>query len=249
MDQSKRKVIETLLQMNMDHKMHERFYTRRDFEWAAQIRFQADSLQTLAESLARVSLEELEKGGAGTLPTAEEKPVLTIGQLDKINSRETVTYNAILFYGHGGEPVELYGTRETLKNMELTLRATAKMLFGYMENHFSTENSVLLEPKAEWLEAAIWQSRLSTNLFCIATYYRMAAEMLVVARDTLEKADLAGAALLSEDKRRESVLLLYSTSAFLHEAAKFMGMAGTELGCDEDHWRCLQKVLENILSD
>jgi hypothetical protein len=233
--------------MTLDHKMHERFYTRKEFELAAQVRFQADRLQTLAESLARVSQEALMKAGADTAPTIEKKPALTVTQLEILNNRSTVPYIAILFYGHGGEPAEIQEIRGTLKAIEMSLRSTSEMLFGYMEKHFAGEHSLLIRPKEEWLEAAIWRSRLTTSLYCVAGYFRMAAEMIAVAFTVLNKAKLAGAALLSEENRRETVLLLNATSTFLHDAARYLGLAGIELGCDEDRWRRLEVALKAIL--
>lgn len=242
-----RKVLETLLQMALDHIMHERFYTKRDFLWAAEIRTAADQLRTLSEWLAVIPQADLREAGKNTLPTIEEKPVLTIGQLELLNNRNVIPYTAILFYGHGGEPAELSDLRNSLESKEKTLRSLAQMLLGYMEKHFSADTSILIEPQAAWLEAALWRSRVTSGLYCIAGYYRLAAEMIKNALEALGKADLQGLSLLAEEERNNAVLLLNASQHFLLEAARLMGMAGVELGCNEDRWQRLQIALEQIL--
>jgi len=240
-------VLETLLQMTLDHIKHERYYTKRDFFWAAELRTIGDQLRTMGESLAEISQAALQSTEQDTMPTVEETPALTVSQLELLNNRHAVPYTALLFYGHGGEPAELAELKTVLRVKEQALNSLSRILLGYMEKHLSADGSVLIEPQEAWLEAALWRTRVTAALYCIAAYYRLAAEMIKNALYTLEKADLRGSSLLAEDNRKNAVLLLYSTHHFLLEAASFIGLAGVELGCNEDRWQHLQKALEQIL--
>lgn len=143
--------------------------------------------------------------------------------------------------------MDLNEIRITLKSMETILREVAGMLRGYVENHFTPESRPLVVPKADWLDTAVWQSRTTTSLFCISAYYRMAAEMIGLALTTLNKSDWTGTAVLSGEKDANSVMLLNIASIFLHDAEKFMGLAGIELSCKEDCWRRLHKAMHTTI--
>ncbi len=241
-------LLRTLLQMSRDHKMHERYYTVRDFTWAADLRRQGNRLATVAERLEKVSQQEIAAAAAGTRPTLEKDAPLTIEQMEMINLRDAVPYMAILWYGHGGEPPEFMEIKGELTGKMWALRGVADMLFGYMGKHFEGNEAALVKPDERMLEGSLWRMRLTAGLYRVATYYRLAAESVAMALKTLEKAPLAGKDFVDADKRRRAVLMLKWTVAFLNDAATHMGMAGTQLGKDEERWQHTEISLASILT-
>jgi len=239
-------LLKTLLQMTLDHKMHERFYAVRDFEWAAELRRQGNRLATVAERLEKISQKELE-AAAGTKSVLEQDAPLSIGQMELINHRDVVPYMAILWYAHGAEPPEFMEIRGELTGKMWALRGVADMLFGYMSKHFEGDEAALIRPDERFLEGSLWRTRITVGLYRVATYYRMAGECVVLALKTLEKTPLGGKDLIEADKRAAAVLMLKSTKAFLNDAATFMGMAGTELGKEEERWQHTEASLASIL--
>jgi len=240
--------LKTLLQITKDHKMHERFYTNRDFRWAADLRYQANRLQTVAESLAGVSQKDLDCP-QHTLSTVEKNGGISIEQLELLNDRSSIPYMAILFYGHGREPAEIKEIKNSLYGMQEILKETSEMLFKYMANHFEDDPEQLIRANKNFLDACLWRTRLTTGLYCVATYYKMAGEVINLALLTLDKASLTGVELIKEEKRKETVELLMMVTTLLNDAALFMGLAGTELGRDEERWRRLEGALVNILGE
>lgn len=239
-------LLKTLLQMSQDHKMHERYYTVRDFTWAADLRAQGNRLATVAERLQKISQEEMAAASAGTRPTLEKDAPLSIEQMEMINHRDAVPYMAILWYGHGGEPPEFMEIKGELAGKMRALRGVADMLIGYMTKHFEGNEAALIRPDERILEGLLWRTRLTAGLYRVATYYRLAAESVAMALNVLESASLAGKDLVEEDNRARAVLVLKWTTAFLNEAATYMGMAGTELGKDEERWQHTEASLASI---
>lgn len=240
-------MLKTLLQMSQDHKMHERYYTVRDFTWTADLRMQANRLATVAEKLERISQEEMEAAAAGTRSTLEKDAPLSIEQMEMINHRDVVPYMAILWYGHGGEPPEFMEIKEELTGRMGALHGVADMLFGYMKKHFEGDEPALIRPDERVLEGSLWRTRLTAGLYRVATYYKLAAESIAMALKTLKNAPLAGRDFVDADKRAQAVLMLKWTKAFLNDAATHMGMAGTELGKDEERWQHTEASLGSIL--
>ncbi len=240
-------MMKTLLQMAQDHKMHERYYTVRDLKSASELRFTAMRLQTVAERLAKVTQKEIDAWAAGTKSTMEENAPLSIGQMEIINYRDTVPYTAILWYGHGGEPIEIKEIRAQLAGSMVGLRNTGDMLIGYMNKHFGGEEAKIARPDRRYLDASLWRTRLTVGLYTVATYYKLAGELIGMALKTFDKAPLAGRDLIKEDKRTEAVLMLDTTAKLLNEAARFQGMAGTELGDDEERWQQVETALYSVL--
>jgi hypothetical protein len=240
-------MLKTLLQMSQDHKMHERYYTVRDFTWTADVRMQGNRLATVAERLEKISQEEMVAAAAGIRSTLENDAPLSIEQMEMINHRDVVPYMAILWYGHGGEPPEFMEIKGELTGRMRALRGVADMLFGYMKKHFEGDEAALIRPGERILEGSLWRTRLTVGLYKVATYYRLAAESIAMALKTLENAPLAGTDFVDADKRARAVLMLKSTVAFLNDAATYMGMAGTELGKDEERWQHTEASLASIL--
>ena len=238
----------TLLQMTQDHKMHERYYTVRDLRWAAELRSASMRLQTVSERLARISQKEMDEKAKGIRPTLEENAPLTIGQMKLINHRDVVPYIAILWYGNGKEPPEFYEMKRQLKGMMFELRGTADMLYGYMNKHLASDESSMITPNRNALDALLWRTRLTVGLFTVATYYKQAGETIAQALKTFEQAPVAGKDLVDKSNRTRSVVMLATTANLLNEAARYMGMAGTELGNDEERWQKAEGALNAILS-
>jgi hypothetical protein len=238
-------LLETLLQMTLDHKMHERFYTARDFQWAADLRRQANKLATVAERLASISQDALEAAG-GTRSVLETDAPLTIGQMEMINHRDVVPYMAILWYGHGGVPPEFLEIKGELTGRMWAMHGTAKMLFEYMNKHFEGNEAALIIPDSRFLEGSLWRTRITAGLYKVATYYRLAAESMAMALKSLEAAPLEGKTLLQADKRKQTVEMLKAAQLHLNEAATHLGVAATELGKDEERWQHGQSALRAI---
>ena len=240
-------MLRTLLQMSRDHKMHERYYTVRDFTWAADLRMQANKLATVAERLEKITQENMAAAASGARSTLEQDAPLSIEQMEMINHREVVPYMAILWYGHGGEPPEFLEIKGELAGKMWALRGVSDMLFGYMNKHFEGNEAALLTPDERILEGSLWRTRLTVGLYRVATCYKLAGESVAMALKTLENAPIAGKDLTEADKRAGAVLMLKWTAAFLNEAAAYMGMAGTELGKDEERWQHTEASLAAIL--
>jgi len=241
-------LLETLLQMTLDHKMHERFYTARDFQWAADLRRQANRLATVAERLESITQEALDSAG-GTKSVLEAEAPLSIEQMAMINHRDVVPYMAILWYGHGGEPPEFMEIRGELTGRMWAMRATSTMLLEYMNKHFEGNEAALIIPDSRFLEGSVWRMRVSTGLYKVATYYRLTAESMAMALKSLDAAPLEGKALLDADKRGAAVEMMKAAQRHLNEAATHLGVAATELGKDEERWQHSQSVLRGILGE
>jgi len=239
-------LLETLLQMSLDHKMHERFYTARDFQWAADLRRQANRLATVAERLESITQDALEAAG-GTKSVLETEAPLSIEQMAMINHRDVVPYMAILWYGHGGEPPEFKEITGELTGRMWAMRETSKMLLEYMNKHFEGNEAALIIPDSRYLEGSLWRTRVTTGLYKVATYYRLAAESMAMALKSLDAAPLEGKALLNSDKRRAAVEMMKAAQMHLNEAATHLGIAATELGKDEERWQHGQSALRGIL--
>jgi hypothetical protein len=241
-------LLETLLQMILDHKMHERFYTARDFQWAAELRRQANRLATVAERLGAISQDALDAEG-GTKSVLEKDAPLSIRQMEMINYRDVVPYMAILWYGHGGEPPEFKEITGELTGRMWALRETSKMLLEYMNKHFEGDEAALILPDSRFLEGSLWRTRITTGLYKVATYYRLAAESMAMALKSLEAAPLEGKALLDANKRTAAAEMLNAAQAHLNEAATHLGTAATELGKDEERWQHGQSALRAIMDE
>jgi len=243
-----RALLETLLQMTIDHKMHERFYTARDFQWAADLRRQANRLATVAERLESITQEALDAAG-GTKSVLETEAPLSIEQMAMINHRDVVPYMAILWYGHGGQPPEFMEITGELTGKMWAMRATSQMLLEYMNKHFEGNEAALIIPDSRFLEGSLWRTRVSTGLYKVATYYRLAAESMAMALKSIEVAPLEGKALLDASKRRVAVEMMKAAQRHLNEAATHLGIAATELGKDEERWQHSQSALGAILGE
>jgi len=241
-------LLKTLLQMAQDHKMHERYYTVRDFEWAASFRRQGNRLATVAERLEKISQQQLE-AAAGTKSVLEQDAPLSIEQMEMINYRDVVPHIAILWYGHGGEPPEFKEIKGDLTGKMWALRETSDMLLSYMGKHFEGDEAALIRPDERFLEGSLWRTRLTAGLYRVATYYRMGAECVSLALKTLDKTPLGGKDLIEAHTRAAAVFMLKSTIAFLNDAATYMGMAGTELSKDEERWQHTEASLAAILGN
>jgi hypothetical protein len=241
-------LIETLLQMTLDHKMHERFYTARDFQWAADLRRQANRLATVAERLESITQEALDAAGE-TKSVLEAGAPLSIEQMAMINHRDVVPYMAILWYGHGGEPPEFKEIAGELTGRMWALRETSKMLLEYMNKHFEGNEAALILPDSRFLEESLWRTRVTTGLYKVATYYRLAAESMAMALKSIEAAPLEGKALLDAGRRRAAVEMMKAAQKHLNEAATHLGVAATELGKDEERWQHSQFALNEILEE
>ncbi len=241
-------LLETLLQMILDHKMHERFYTARDFQWAADLRRQANRLATVAERLASIPQDALEAAG-GTKSVLEADAPLSIRQMEMINYRDVVPYMAILWYGHGGEPPEFKEITGELTGRMWAMRETSKMLLEYMNKHFEGNEAALLLPDSRFLEGSLWRTRVTTGLYKVATYYRLSAESMAMALKSLEAAPLEGTTILDADKRMAAVEMLKAAQAHLNEAATHLGTAATELGKDEERWQHSQSAFRAITGE
>lgn len=239
-------LLETLWQMTLDHKMHERFYAARDFQWAADLRRQANRLATVAERLESIRQEELEAAG-GTKSTLELDAPLSLGQMEMINYRDVVPYMAILWYGHGGEPPEFKEIAGELTGKMWAMRETSKMLLGYMDKHFKGNEGALIIPDPRFLEGSLWRTRITTGLYKVATYYRLAAESMAMALKSLEAAPLEGKSLLNANERTAAVEMLKAAQLQLNEAATHLGIAATELGRDEERWQHSQSAFKAII--
>jgi hypothetical protein len=240
-------LLETLLQMTLDHKMHERFYTARDFQWAADLRRQANRLATVAERLESITQEALD-GAGGTKSVLEAEAPLSIGPMEMINHRDVVPYIAILWYGHGGQPPEFMEITGELTGRMWALRATSQMLLEYMNKHFEGNEAALIIPDTRFLEGSLWRTRVTTGLYKVATYYRLAAESVAMALKSLDAAPLEGKAFLDATKRRTAVDMMKACQKHLNDAATHLGVAATELGKDEERWQHSQSALSVILS-
>ncbi len=241
-------LLETLLQMTLDHKMHERFYAARDFQGAADLRRQANMLATVAERLESINQDALEAAG-GTKSVLETDAPLSIKQMEMINHRDVVPFTAILWYGHGGAPPEFLGITGELTGKMWAMRATSKMLLEYMNKHFEGNEAALIIPDSRFLEGSLWRTRVTTGLYKVATYYRLAAENMAMTLKSLEAAPLEGKALLDADKRKAAVAMLKSAQLHLNEAATHLGIAATELGKDEERWQHGLSALRAITSE
>ncbi len=239
-------LMETLLQMTLDHKMHERFYTVRDFQWAADLRRQANRFATIAERLESITQEALDEAG-GTKSVVEAEAPLSIEQMEMINHRDVVPYMAILWYGHGGQPPEFMEITGELTGKMWALRATSQMLLEYMNKHFEGNEAALIIADIRFLEGSLWRTRVTTGLYKVATYYRLAGESVAMALKSLEAAPLEGKSLLDADKRRAAVVMMKAGQRHLNEAATHLGVAATELGKDEERWQHSQSALSAIL--
>lgn len=242
-------LFETLRQMTLDHKMHERFYTVRDFQWAADLRRQANRLATVAERLESISQDALGAAAGGTKSVLETDAPLSIEQMEMINYRDVVPHIAILWYGHGGEPPEFKEITGELTGRMWALRETSKMLIEYMNKHFEGNEAALIVPDRRFLDGSLWRTRTTTGLYKIATCYRLAAESMAMALKSLEAAPLEGKALLDADRRTAAVEMLKAAQLHLNEAATHLGIAATELGKDEERWRNSQSALRAILHE
>ncbi len=236
----------TLLQMTLDHKMHERFYAARDFQWAADLRRQANRLATVAERLEQITQDALDAAG-GTKSVLEADAPLSIEQMEMINYRDIVPYMAVLWYGHGGEPPEFKEIAGELTGRMWAMRETSRMLLGYMNKHFEGNETALIIPDSRFLEGSLWRTRITAGLYKVATYYRLAAESIAMALKSLEAAPLEGKVLLEADKRTAAIGMLKAAQMHLNEAAAHLGIAGTELGKDEERWQHSQSALEAII--
>jgi hypothetical protein len=243
-----RELLETLLQMTLDHKMHERFYTARDFQWAADLRKQANRLATVAERIDSIPQEALDAAG-GTKSVLETEAPLSIEQMAMINHRDVVPYMSILWYGHGGKPPEFDEMIGELTGRMWAMRATSKMLLEYMNKHFQGDEAALIIPDSRFLEGSLWRTRITTGLYKVATYYRLTAESIAMALKSLEAAPLEGKALLHADERRAAVEMMRAAQLHLNEAATHLGIAATELGKDEERWQHSQSALKAILAE
>ncbi len=241
-------LLETLLQMTLDHKMHERFYAARDFQWAADLRRQANRLATVGERLESIKQDSLDAAG-GTRSVLEKDAPLSIAQMEMINHREVVPYIAILWYGHGGVPPEFLEIKGELTGRMWAMRATSNMLLEYMNKHFEGNEAALIIPESRFLEGSLWRTRVTTGLYKVATYYRLTSESMAMALKSLEAAPLEGKALLDEGKRRAAVVMLKAAQWHLNEAATHLGMAATELGKDEERWQHGQAALTAIMGE
>ncbi|MEW6664497.1 MAG: hypothetical protein AB1512_04670 [Thermodesulfobacteriota bacterium] len=241
-------LLETLLQMTLDHKMHERFYTARDFQWAADLRRQANRLATVAERLEAISQDALEAAG-GTKSVLETDAPLSIGQMEMINYRDVVPYMAVLWYGHGGMPPEFMEITGELTGRMWAMRGTSQMLLQYMNKHFEGNEAALILPDSRFLEGSLWRIRITTGLYRVATYYRLAAESVAMALKSIEAAPLEGKAFLDADKRKAAVAMLKAGQMHLNEAAAHLGTAATELGKDEERWQHSQSALTAIIGE
>jgi hypothetical protein len=239
-------LLETLLQMALDHRMHERFYTARDFQWAADLRRHANRLATVAERLESISQQALNAAG-GVKSTLEADAPLSISQMEMINYRDVVPFMAILWYGHGGEPPEFKEITGELTGRMWAMRETSKMLLEYMNKHFEGNEAALIVSDSRFLEGSLWRMRITTGLYKVATYYRLAAENMAMALKSLESAPLEGKGLLEAGNRTSAVAMLKSAQAHLNEAATHLGVAATELGKDEERWQRSQAALEAII--
>ncbi len=241
-------LLDTLLQMTLDHKMHERFYTARDFQWAADLRRQANRFATVAERLGSISQDALD-GAAGTKSVLETDAPLSLEQMEMINYRDIVPYMAILWYGHGGEPPEFKEITGELTGRMWAMRETSKMLLEYMNKHFEGNEGAFILPDARFLEGSLWRMRITTGLYKVATYYRLAAESMALGLKSLEAAPLEGRALIHADKRAAAVAMLKAAQLHLNEAATRLGVAATELGRDEERWQHSQSALGAIVGE
>jgi hypothetical protein len=241
-------LLETLLQMTLDHKMHERFYAARDFQWAADLRRQANRLATVAERLDSITQDTLDAAG-GTKSVLETEAPLSIEQMAMINHRDVVPYMAILWYGHGGKPPEFMEITGELTGRMWAMRATSQMLFEYMNKHFKGNEGDLIIPDSRYLEGSLWRTRITTGLYKVATYYRLAVESMGLAWKSLDAAPREGKALLDADKRTAAVEMMKAAQAHLNEAATHLGVAATELGKDEERWQHSQSALRGILGE
>jgi len=201
----------------------------------------------VAERLEKITQEEMAAAAAGTRSTLEQDAPLSIEQMEMINHREVVPYMAILWYGHGGEPPEFLEIKGELAGKMWALRGVSDMLFGYMNKHFEGNEAALITPDERILEGSLWRTRLTAGLYRVATCYKLAGESVAMALKTLENAPIAGKDLAEADKRAGAVLMLKWTAAFLNEAAAYMGMAGTELGKDEERWQHTEASLAAML--
>jgi hypothetical protein len=129
------------------------------------------------------------------------------------------------------------------------MRATSQMLFEYMNKHFKGNEGDLIIPDSRYLEGSLWRTRITTGLYKVATYYRLAVESMGLALKSLDAAPLEGKALLDADKRTAAVEMMKAAQAHLNEAATHLGVAATELGKDEERWQHSQSALRGILGE
>ncbi len=239
-------LMETLWQMTLDHKMHERFYTARDFQWAADLRRQANRLATVAERLESITQDAI-NAAEGTKSVLEADTPLSLDQMELINFRDVVPYMAILWYGHGGEPPEFKEITGELTGRMWAMRETSRMLLGYMNKHFEGNMAALIRPDSHFLEGSLWRTRITAGLYKVATYYRLAAESITMALKSIEAAPLEGKALLDAEKRKAAVEMLKAAQLHLNEAATHLGIAATELGKDEERWQHSQSAMKAVI--
>jgi len=237
-------LLETLLQMTIDHKMHERFYTERNFRWVADLRLQASKLASVAEKLESIKQDTLDRAAA---PESELGIPVSIEQLAMINQRDLVPFMAIFWYGHGDKPPEFREITVELMERMRVLREASIMLLNYMDRYFEGNEVALIIPNTHFLEGSLWRTRIMTGLYLVATFYRLTAESLDMALKSLEAAPLEGKSLIHADKRKTAVEMLKTTQMNLNEAAMYLAIATTELGKDEERWLHAQSALSAIL--
>jgi hypothetical protein len=239
-------LLETLLQMTIDHKMHERFYTARNFQWAADLRIQANRLASVAERLESIKQDALEAAAAPESMPGMGAP-LSIEQLAMINQRDLVPYMAIFWYGHGGKPPEFKEITGELMERIRILREASIILLNYMDRYFEGNEAALIIPDTRFLEGSLWRTRITTGLYMVATFYKLTAESLTMALKSLEAAPLEGKSLIHADKRKTAVEMLKAAQVNMNEAAMYLAIATTELGKDEERWQHAQSALSAIL--
>jgi hypothetical protein len=141
--------------------------------------------------------------------------------------------------GQGTAPViagELQGMAGTLGQTAGELKAAFGTLFGLAQAQFGAGFGLQMSADKALLDAHFWRNRLVGDLFCASSYYRLAAELLLLAVKTLAKVTPSAAPM-------ENSMLLDHAHALLCDAVRHMGTAGTELGDHEARWHALEKAL------
>jgi len=116
------------------------------------------------------------------------------------------------------------------------LKATSGMLVGLAQDQFGAGFGLEMSANKALLDAHFRRNRIVGDLFCVSSYYRLAAELLLLAVKTLGKVTPSSGPM-------ENSMLLDHAAALLGDAAKQMGTAGTELGEHEARWQHLEQAL------
>jgi len=189
------------------------------FQWVEhlsmdeKIREALDPVKCLTEAAQIRALANRMSAAARELDAGEKQTALVVSAIDGIN----------------GTPGELEGD----------YRGICEMLAGLANKELSANYTLTMPTSQPYAQAHFWRSRVLADMLVASSYYKVSAELLFLARETLAKCS-------PSMKAGEIVLLLNHASALLVDAAKFMSTAGAELGDHDIRRKNLEKAVKEL---